>query len=109
MEVTYADKDLRELCENRLRAMRELGAVCSRKLFARVADLKAASCVLRLPAGRPHPLTGSRDGQYAIGLANEQRLVLAPDIEPVPKQPSGEIKWDAVTKVRVVAIGNRHE
>lgn len=106
MEVTYETDALRELCEVRPRAARELGNSIARKLFARVADLRAASTVVRLPAGKPHRLKGSRSNQYAIDLTDGKRLVLAPHGTSVPKLPSGGIKWDAVTKVRIIEIGS---
>lgn len=109
MEVAYANDDLRALCEDPRRAIRLLGIVCARKLRARVADLKAAASVVRLPAGKPHPLMGVRLGQYAVDLTNGQRIVLEPGVQPIPKLPSGDVQWDAVTKVRISEIGSNDE
>ena len=109
MDVSYRDHDLRELCESERAAKRALGAGCARKLVARVADLKAASSVFKLPAGKPHPLKGNRTGQYAIGLANGVRLIIEPNHKPVPKEPDGGTNWRAVTKVIIIEIGNYHD
>lgn len=106
MEVAYTDNGLRELCESPRRAVQVLGEACARKLSARVADLKAAGTVLRLPAGKPHPLKGKRSNQYAVDLTEGKRLVLTPGGTSIPKLESGGIKWDAVTKIKVVEIGS---
>lgn len=109
MDVFFKDSKLRELCETERSAKRQLGADGARKLRSRLADLRAATSVAKLPAGRPHPLTGDRVGQFAVDLAGGRRLVFEPANEPTPKKESGGIDWTAVTKVRIVFIGDYHD
>lgn len=109
MEVSFEDDALRELCTSEHMATRKLGRESARKLKARMADLKAVSSVLKLPAGKPHALTGNRAGQYAVSLANGCRLMLAPNHKPIPKRQDGGTDWVAVNKVNIIEIVDYHD
>lgn len=109
MELDFSDDDLRALCEDEKLAQRKLGKACSRKLWARLADLEAAAHVRELPAGRPHELKGDRRGQVALVLSGGVRLVIEPNHNPIPKLADGGIDWSSVTKVRIIFIGDYHD
>ena len=109
MEINFKDKNLKDLCEQQSLAQRKLGMRMAQKLQARLADLMAVSSVKELVAGRPHPLTGDRAGQFALDLVHPQRLVFEPDHEPVPQTEDGGIDWGRVTRVSVSWIGDYHD
>lgn len=109
MEIRYRDKKLRDLCEKRAIAERKLGADCARKLRVRLTGLEAASSVADLVAGRPHPLTGDRDGQFALDLTSGYRLVFAPANDPIPRKSDASIEWSRVTIVSIEYIGDYHD
>lgn len=109
MEIDYKDKKLKALCEQEKLAQRELGKQMAQKLKARLADLKAASLITEVTAGRPHPLKGDRSGQYALDLVHPKRLVFEPDHDPVPKTEDGGIDWNRVTRVCIIWIGDYHD
>ena len=104
----YKDKKTRRLCEEKAFAERKLGSACARKLRTRLGDLEAALAVTELPAGRPHPLTGDREGQFALDLSGGWRLVFAPANDPCPRHADGGIDWSRVTIVSIEYIGNYH-
>ena len=58
MEIHFRDKKLRELCEQRAVAVKQLGDICARKLRARLDDLESAGNVTDLLAGSPPPAQG---------------------------------------------------
>lgn len=109
MEIRFKDKDLRELCEKKAVATKKLGDVGARKLRSRLADLRAASRVTELVAGRPHPLKGERLGQFALDLYGGARLVFEPANDPVPRRDDASIEWSAVTIVCIEYIGDYHD
>ena len=109
MEIRFKDKKLRELCEKRTVAVKNLGDAVARKLGARLADLMAVSNVSELVAGKPHPLKGDRQGQCAMDLAGGWRLVFAPANDPVPRKGDASIDWSAVTIVCIEFIGDYHD
>lgn len=109
MEIHFRDKKLRELCEQRAVAVKQLGDICARKLRARLDDLESAGNVTDLLAGSPHPLKGDRAGQFAVSLAGGWRLVFAPHHDPAPRHADGSIDWRQVTIVCIEFIGDYHD
>jgi toxin HigB-1 len=109
VEISFKDESLKDLCEQVKLAQRKFGAPMAKKLRVRLADLMAAASVTELVAGRPHPLTGDRAGQFALDLVHPQRLVFEPDNEPVPISEDGGIDWGQVTQVCIIWIGDYHD
>ncbi len=110
MDVTYVSKKLQKLCntENGLRG--EYGDRMAVKIMARLADLDGAEnlAVMRLLPGRCHELTGDRAGELAVDLVQPNRLVFRPNHDPVPRNESGTMLWDKVTKIVIVEIVDYH-
>lgn len=109
MEIRFKDQKLRKICEQQAVATKQLGAVGARKLRTRLADLEAADRVTDLTAGNPHPLKGSREGQFALDLAGGWRLVFAAANDPVPRKGDASIEWSQVTIVSIEYIGDYHD
>jgi toxin HigB-1 len=107
--ILFLDEDLRKLCENEKLQTKRLGAQCAKKLRTRLSDLWAASSVRDLTAGRPHPLQGSRAGQFALDLHGGVRLCFECANEPVPLRSDGSIAWEQVTRICVVYVGDYHD
>jgi len=109
VEIHYKDSKIRALCTDEKKARRTLGHAGYRKLRARLADLEAASSLGDLPAGRPHPLRGDREGMLAIDLNGGNRIVLEPADDPLPLDREGYLDWKKVRSVRIVFIGDYHD
>ncbi|MEE8058283.1 MAG: killer suppression protein HigA [Pseudomonadales bacterium] len=109
MEISYKNNKLKKLCLKRREADKTLGTDSSRKLRARLADIDAASNVSELVAGRPHPLSGNRKGEFSLDLARGNRLVFTPEEIPPPQKEDGGTDWTMVDKIVVVFIGDYHE
>lgn len=109
MEIVFKNKTLKDLSEQTKLAQRKLGQEMARKLRARLADLLAASSVAELSAGRPHPLTGDRAGEFALDLVHPQRLVFEAAHDPVPQAKDGGTDWSRVTRVCIIWIGDYHD
>jgi toxin HigB-1 len=109
MKITFENEDYKTLCEQSNVSQRKLGPKMAKKLRARLAELMAASSVVELCAGHPHPLKGDRAGQFALDLVHPRRLVFEPDHDPVPLKEDGGIDWSQVTQVCIVWIGDYHD
>jgi proteic killer suppression protein len=108
LEIAFATKKLRQLCENEEVARSSVGHAVAGRLKARLADLSAASCVKELVAGRPRQLTGRRPGCLAVKLTSGWRLVICANHNAVPEVDGGAIDWSRVNRVKVVDIENDH-
>lgn len=109
MDITYRDKQLRDLCQLRAVAETRLGAPCAAKLRIRLVALEAATRVGDLVAGGPHPLKRERAGQFALSLTGGFRLAFSAATDPCPVLPGGAIDWAQVTAVCIEFIGDYHD
>lgn len=109
MEIGFRDKKIKELCENRAKAIKQLGTNCAKKLSTRLSELEAAADVSELVAGHPHPLTGDRAGEFALDLSGGFRITFSPNHEPCPTLPDGGIDWSKVTIISIEFIGDYHD
>jgi plasmid maintenance system killer protein len=104
LELSFATKSLRLLCESEASATRELGASVAQKLRRRVADLRAATSVKDLVAGRPHQLAGAHRQHVSVDLCEDSSIVFSPNHRTIPTLASGGVDWSKVTRVKVLRI-----
>ncbi len=109
LDIQFKNRKLEKLCLNSKEADKTLGPNSGKKLRTRLAEIEAANCVAELLTGRPHPLTGSRVGEFAVDLAGGCRLVFEPCDDPIPEKEDGGIDWKEVKDIRVIFIGDYHE
>jgi len=109
IEITFADKKLRESCSMEAACRRRFGENC-RILQRRLATLLAAETLADMSTvpGRCHALNADRSGQYAVQLWGPFRLVFEPDHSPMPLDPHGGIDISQVTKIRILEIVDYH-
>jgi plasmid maintenance system killer protein len=111
VEVSFANRKLQKTCESEKELRCAYGADCTRKVMARLNDLRAAGTLedMRNLPGRCHELAGSRAGQLGIDLARGHRLVITPaDGWPTEKE-SGADLWRMVDAVQVLEIVDYHD
>ncbi len=104
MQIAFAKKSLRELCEKRAEAEGHLGSAVARKLRGRLSDLRAANSVTDLIAGNPRELRSGRNAQIAISLGETGKIVFSANHNNIPLLDSGSVNWSKVTRVLIVRI-----
>lgn len=109
MEIEFGNPRLKKLCEDRRIATRKLGANSARRLGTRLAEIQSASTVGELFAGKPHPLSGDRQGEFAVSLAGGDRLVFVPNDDPPRVTETGLVNWQEVSSVKIIFAGDYHE
>jgi plasmid maintenance system killer protein len=108
VEIAFAKKSLRQLCENERRARRSLGATVAERLKRRLADLRAANCVQDLVAGRPRELAGTRAGQIAVELGDGFQLIFSANHSVPPLLDGVRLDWSKVNRVKIVSIESNY-
>ena len=99
--VAFDNKELRMVCENEDIAKENLG---STKLKDRLADIFAATTVRDLLVG--NPTETEHESLPAFKLEIEDGLVLffSPNHVKVPCLHDGQVDWDKVNRVKIIAI-----
>jgi hypothetical protein len=104
LELAFATKALRTLCEDQVEAAEELGDKLARVLRNRVADLRAANHPLDLPVGQPRVGTGHESENVLVDLTDGYRLVLRCNHLTPPRARDGTIVWNRVSRVQLLRI-----
>lgn len=104
LELAFANKSLRQLCESEAKATRDLGGRVAQKLRRRLADLCAATSVKDLVAGRPRELEGVPHRNLAVDLCEGSRIVFCANHNTIPGLPSGKVDWSRVSRVKILRI-----
>ena len=102
MELAFATKSLRQLCESQTVADRDLGPQVAEKLRARLADLVAAANIGELVTGGP-PAPRSR--LLTLNLSAGFSLVLSPNHNKTPfLKGTRAVDWSKVSRVKIVKL-----
>lgn len=83
----------------------------AKKASQRMQEFKAAEnlAVIRMiPGARCHELTGDHDGELAVDISKNYRLVFEPYHDPWPEKPDGGLDWEQVTAIRILRIEDYH-
>jgi proteic killer suppression protein len=105
LELSFANKPLRQLCESSVNANRKLGVDTANELRRRVADLRAATSVQDLIMGAPRE---APVGQIALDVGPCFQITFCANHNIVPKAESGAIDWSKVSRVKILAIESKN-
>lgn len=111
MEIRYGKKKLARACNEFAKANREWGPERARKVFQRLGELRAVGNLLdysRLPGTGFHPLHHNREGQFAVELNSNWRLVFRPLENPIPCLPDGGVDLEKIAGTLIMEVVDCH-
>lgn len=109
MELTYKNKKLQDYCENskyEKELAKKYGVEVVKKLPQRIKQLKAFDCLNDIPTSPPfrrHKLIGKREGQFAINITNQYRLIIKPEENNII------IDLIEINKIEIVEVSKHYE
>lgn len=104
LELAFATKDLRSMCEDAACAEGIYGPVVAKALVGRVADLRAASHPLELPIVEIRASDESGPERIMIALADGRSLVIAANHAKPPRDANGALVWERVSRVIILCL-----
>jgi len=99
MELAFATKILRSLCEEEDAAVEKFGTKAAAELRARIADLRAADSVADIVAGTPRFFDD--DPRMTVSLLGVLEIVLRPNHIKMPLRDDGRIDWSRVRRLKI--------
>ncbi len=84
----------------------------ARKINQRLKELSSADnlAIMRtMPAARCHELTGEHNGELAVDVSGNFRLIFEPYHNPKPQKIDGGLDWEQVTKIQINSIEDYHK
>lgn len=103
MELAFANRQLRRVCEDDGCARGKYPEYVAESLQDRLADIRAADSPLDLLAGSPH-LTPGRPARISIHLADDYQVYLEVNHSSPPTNGTGTIDWSRVRRLKVTTI-----
>ncbi|MCY3765902.1 MAG: killer suppression protein HigA [Gemmatimonadetes bacterium] len=76
--------------------------------LAVLANASTLAAIPHTPPDRRHQLTGDREGQYAVDLDKHNRLIFAPNHDPVPLLDDGGVDIHSVTAITIIEVIDYH-
>lgn len=109
MDLTFASRELEDVCNDDKTAKKKLGAERAKRLRRRLDDLRAAPTleVMRNLPGRTHELVGDMAGKLSIDLDGPYRLIFEPVAST--QTATGGLDWQSVRAIRMLKIEDTHD
>ena len=110
MELSFSSNRLKKQLTNPKEMAKAFGTI-ARKVDQRIEDFKAASTLedmAKIPGARCHELKGVRNGELAVDLSANFRLIFKPNHNPIPTKDDGGLNWREVTAIKILEVEDYH-
>jgi plasmid maintenance system killer protein len=104
LEIAFANRSLRQLCENEITAQRQFGEQAAKRLRQRLADLRAARSAKDIVIGRLKRHEAAKPAEITMELCDGCGLSFCPNHNSVPELPSGCVDWARVIRIKLLRI-----
>ncbi len=110
LEIVFLSLKDKAFIDNRKKVQASYGALTAKKLYARLDDIQAASCMedMRLLPGKWEELTRDRKGQFSAQLDGGYRLIVIPAKQPPPAKADGGLDWKAIDGLIYIEVVDYH-
>jgi len=85
--------------------------VNAKKVQQRLDEMEASpnlAVLQQIPAAKCHPLKGDRQGEWAVSISGNDRIIFEPDHDPLPKKENGEIETIKITDIIIIETADYH-
>ncbi|PSL25710.1 type II toxin-antitoxin system RelE/ParE family toxin [Dyadobacter jiangsuensis] len=110
MEISYANNKIKKQLSNASEIQKAFG-VNAKKVAARLDDILAApnlAVLITIPAANCHPLKGKRQGEWAVNISPNHRLIFEIGNSPIPKTNDNSVNTILVTEIVIVETVDYH-
>ncbi len=110
VELTFAKRKLEASMASHEARVRAFGAERAGKLNTRLTQLHDAERLedMRGLPGRCHELHGDRQGQLAVDVTKNYRLIFKPTDHPPPQKDDGGLDWSKVGAITILEVEDYH-
>lgn len=111
MKIYFRSRKMKKRCNNSKKMLKAFGVNRSKKLKARLEDLRAStflSDISHLPPARLHQLSQDKDEQFTVDLDQPYRLLFIVANKPIPRKKDGGIDLKKVNEIEIIKILDPH-
>ena len=110
MKISYKSNKLEKRLTEAKEMQKAFGTI-AKKISQRISELRAApnlDVMKTIPAANCHELKGDRQGEFAVKISGNFRLIFIPDHNPVPMKDDKSIDCIKITDIQILEIGDYH-
>lgn len=107
--LAFETEQLREICRSEVVAYSLLPPPVAQKLLRRIADIRSATCILRIPVGNPKQVDGKPPGKVYIDVCDGYYLMFSAAHQKIPLNERGDVAWDEVSRIKLIDIGGLYD
>jgi len=110
MNIEYSTNRLRKQLSSASEIKRAFG-VNAKRVAQRMADITAApnlAVLQQIPAANCHQLTGDREGEWAVDISANHRMIFEISHDPIPTHDDGSVNTILVTDIRIIETSDYH-
>lgn len=109
MNVIYSSK-IRKKLSSPSEIKKAFGTM-AKKVQSRLDEIKASpnlKVLMQIPAANCHALSGGRDGEWALNISTNHRMIFVINHDPIPRSDNGEIATIEVLDIRIIETTDYH-
>jgi proteic killer suppression protein len=110
MEIEYSSNRLKKQLSCASEIKKAFG-VNAKRVSARMADIISSpnlSILMQIPAANCHPLKGNKNGEWALDISGNHRMIFEIANDPVPLKDDRSIDTVKVTEIRIIKTTDYH-
>ncbi len=104
MNIRYRNNKLAKKLESAAAIKKNFGANAKR-VSQRMEDIEASpnlKILCSIPQANCHPLTNDRQGEWALDISANHRIIFIIDHHPIPMTADGSIERIQVTDIQII-------
>lgn len=109
MNITYSSKIRKKLSSPS--GIKMAFGTMAKKVQSRLDEITASpnlKVLMQIPAANCHALSGDRDGEWALNISANHRMIFVINHDPIPRKDNGEIETIEVVDIRIIETTDYH-
>ena len=110
MKIKYRKNKLEKQLSNASEIKKAFGER-AKKISARLDEIEASPNLLvlmQIPMAKCHSLTLNREGEWAVEISGNFRIIFVIDHNTIPQNEDGSINLSSVTDICIIEIKDYH-
>jgi proteic killer suppression protein len=110
MNIQYGNNKLRRQLSSASEIKKAFGEM-AKKVTRRLDEITASpnlAVLMKIPAANCHPLTGDRQGEWAVDISGNFRMIFEINQNPIPLKTDGGIDTVLITDITITGTEDYH-
>lgn len=110
MTIEYGSNKLEKQLNNATETKKVFGKMAT-KISQRMDEIRSFDnlyFLMKLPAAKCHALTGNRNGEWAVSISGNHRMIFVLRNDPIPLKEDGGIDTEKITTIKIIGTEDYH-